>query len=116
MAGLTIKSMFTKPETFQYPFEEKEPIKGLKGHIVNDVNECILCGMCEKACPCHCIKVEKDSSKWEIDPFMCILCNSCVRVCPTKCLNMFTDSTPITVKKYITDMDVPKREKPQKSE
>lgn len=111
MAGMTIKSVFKKPETFQYPFQEKAPIKGLKGHIVNDVDGCILCGMCKKACPCHCIDVDKASRTWEIDPFMCVLCENCVRACPTDCLSVSTDATPVAAAKETTCLQVPEKEK-----
>ena len=114
MAGMTIASIFKKPETFKYPFEEKPAIPGSKGHIVNDAPKCILCGKCQKACPCMCIEVVKSERKWEIDPYMCVLCGSCVRVCPTQCLSMDASPTTIAPEKTVIEMSVPEREKKQR--
>ena len=111
LGGMTLGSLFKKPETLLYPFEKKEPYAGLKGHVVNDVEQCILCGMCQKTCPCHCIRVEKAERLWEISPFMCIQCGSCVRVCPTKCLSMSPEYTPVAPEKYCKDLAVPEKEK-----
>ena len=114
MAGMTIASIFKKPETFQYPFQEKAAIPGAKGHIVNDASKCILCAKCQKTCPCHCIQVSKDPRSWTIEPFMCVLCGSCVRVCPTKCLSMDGDPTEINTEKTVIELAVPEKEKKAK--
>lgn len=108
---MTFGSLFKKPETLLYPFEKKEPYAGQKGHVVNDVSGCILCGMCQKACPCNCISVDKPDRKWSIAPFMCIQCGSCVRACPTKCLSMSPEYTPVASVKYYDEFPVPEKEK-----
>lgn len=115
LGGMTFGSLFKKPETLRYPFETKEPYAGQKGHVVNDVDECILCGMCQKACPCNCIVVVKAERKWEINPFMCVQCGSCVRACPTKCLTMDGAYTPVATAKYCNDFSVPEKEKKSKA-
>ena len=115
LGGMTFGSLFKKPETLLYPLETKTPPAGLKGHIVNDVDACILCGMCQKSCPCHCIRVDKAELLWEIDPFMCVQCGTCVRVCPTKCLSMDGTPTPVATAKYRRDLTVPKKEKKAKA-
>ncbi len=111
LGGMTFGSLFKKPETLLYPFEKKEPYAGQKGHVVNNVEDCILCGMCQKSCPCNCILVVKAENRWEIDPFMCIQCGSCVRACPTNCLSMDPECTPAGPEKYRNDLAVPPREK-----
>ncbi len=111
LGSMTFGSLFKKPETLRYPFQTKEPYQGQKGHVVNDVEACILCGMCQKTCPCGCITVDKASRTWEINPFMCIQCGSCVRACPVKCLTMDPHYTPVATEKYCKDMEVPEREK-----
>ncbi len=88
LGGMTLGSLFKKPETTCYPFEKKPAPAGLKGQIVNDVDMCILCGLCQKTCPCNAIDVEKKDRIWAIDRFLCIQCGSCVRACPKKCLSM----------------------------
>lgn len=107
LGGMTFGSLFKKPETLKYPFETKEPYAGQKGHIVIDESTCILCGICQKSCPCNCIVVEKKERKWEIDPFMCIQCGSCVRACPKSSLSMDGQYTPITTAKYCNDVSIP---------
>ena len=44
LGGMTFGSLFKKPETVLYPFEQKPAPAGLKGHIENDASACILCG------------------------------------------------------------------------
>lgn len=116
LCGMTFGSLFKKPETLMYPFDKKEPYPNQKGHIVNEVEKCILCSMCQKACPCNCIVVNKAERTWEINPFLCIQCGSCVRVCPAKCLIMDGACTPVTDAKYCNDFAVPEKEKAAKSE
>ena len=50
LGGMTFGSLFKKPETVLYPFEQKPAPAGLKGHIENDASACILCGICPKHC------------------------------------------------------------------
>lgn len=48
---MTLGGLFKKPETLMYPVETKTPPAGLKGHVVNDVDRCILCGHLPEALP-----------------------------------------------------------------
>jgi Formate hydrogenlyase subunit 6/NADH:ubiquinone oxidoreductase 23 kD subunit (chain I) len=107
LGGMTFGSLFKKPETLLYPAQVKTPYPHQKGHIANKVDECILCGMCARVCPCHCITVDKKAHTWEIDPFSCILCGSCVRSCPTTCLLMEPASTAVAARKHVIDLAVP---------
>ncbi|MFR8299448.1 MAG: 4Fe-4S binding protein [Gordonibacter urolithinfaciens] len=59
LGKMTLKSLFGKPETIQYPAEQKTPPPGLKGHVTNNVDACILCGICMKRCPCDAIRGEE---------------------------------------------------------
>lgn len=115
LGGMTLGSLFKKPETLLYPTQTKPPYPGQKGHVVNDAEKCILCGMCERVCPCHCITVDKQNRTWQINPFMCIQCGSCVRACPKQCLTMEGTYTPISTKKYDITIEVPKQEKDKKA-
>lgn len=97
LSSMTLGSLFKKPETIQYPSQTRFVPQGLKGHISVDIEVCILCGICEKGCPAHAIKVEKASESWEINRFSCVQCGHCVRVCPKHCLHMETSyATPAT--------------------
>jgi formate hydrogenlyase subunit 6/NADH:ubiquinone oxidoreductase subunit I len=111
LGGMTLGSLFKKPETLMYPFEKKEPYAGQKGHIVNDADKCILCSKCQKTCPTNAITVDKKESLWGIDPFLCIQCASCVRACPVSSLNMNGSYTPVSVSKYCNDIYVEGKKK-----
>lgn len=87
-ASMTLPSIFKQKETLEYPFVKKEPYPGQKGRIVIDVDNCILCGKCSKACPCDALEVSRPKKTWAIDHFRCITCSSCIDACPKKCLDM----------------------------
>ena len=111
LGTMTLGSIFKKPETIQYPVQKKEPPAGLKGHIENQVENCILCGICQKRCPAGAITVDKATSAWSIDRFRCVQCGSCVRECPKGCLVMEpTYAAPATAK-GIDSFTVPERKK-----
>ena len=88
LGKLTMRSLFSKPATVQYPFEKREPYAAMRGHVEIDIDACILCGMCQRACPASAITVDRKAGNWEINPFMCVQCANCVRECPKKCLSM----------------------------
>lgn len=116
LGTMTISSLFKKPETVQYPLERKEPPHGLKGHIVNSVESCILCGMCERNCPTSSISVARQERVWRINPFSCIQCGYCITVCPKNCLVMdpaYWKPSPV---KKLEEFVVPEAEKPKKQE
>ena len=99
LGGMTLKSIFTKPETIMYPVQERYKPEGLKGHIAIDAETCILCGICEKTCPTGAITVDKPGEEWRIDPFRCVQCGACWRACPKESLTMEpTYPAPATTK------------------
>lgn len=101
LGKMTFGSMFKKPETILYPVETKPAPAGLKGHIVNDIDACILCGICQKRCPTGAIEVDKPAGTWSINRFRCVQCGSCVRECPKSCLSMDPAYTPPAAEKYV---------------
>lgn len=110
---MTLGSLFKKPETTLYPFEKKTPPLGLKGHIHNEVGNCILCSLCQKTCPTSAITVSKANRKWAIDPFRCVQCGSCVRACPKDCLHMLPTYTPVSTSQFCNVFDVPDAKNPK---
>ena len=111
LGKMTFGSLFKKPETVKYPFETKPQPLGLKGHIRNDVEACILCGMCDRSCPTDCITVDKQAGTWSIDAFGCIQCGYCVTVCPKTCLYMEPDYHPAATQMAAEVFEVPKQPK-----
>ncbi len=83
--GTVIKNLFSKPKT---RLTEKEYPEGTRGHVENDMDLCILCGLCSIKCPTHAITVDKAEKTWSIRPMSCIQCRCCVDNCPKKSLSM----------------------------
>lgn len=111
LGKMTMKSLFTKPETILYPVVQKTPPPGLKGHITNKVDDCILCGICMKRCPCTAIEVDKPGRTWSINRFRCVQCGTCVRECPKQCLVMEPTYTAPATKKHTDSFEVPEQVK-----
>ena len=111
LGKMTLRGLFKEPETVQYPAQTKTPPPGLKGHVVNDVDNCILCGICQKRCPCSAIAVDKPARTWTIDRFRCVQCGSCVRECPKACLAMEPTYAPPSTSKHVDAFEVPDAKK-----
>ena len=122
--SLTLKHLRNKSDlvaTLQYP-HEKWPIPErnigynhseynvIRTKLHVDIDDCIGCLMCEKACPVDCIKIDtikppKGSEydcgtttfgthkkmivpRFTIDMSECMYCNLCVYPCPEECIYM----------------------------
>jgi len=82
------KSVFRKPATLMHPEVKREYFPITRGHIYNDIEACIFCGICERKCPTHAITVTKESKEFHLRSLQCVACGVCVEVCPKKCLTM----------------------------
>ena len=80
-----LSNLFSTPKTRKV---EKEYPAGTRGHVENDMDLCILCGLCSIKCPTHAITVDKNEKTWSIRPMSCIQCRCCVDNCPKKSLSM----------------------------
>ena len=74
----------------------------LRGHIVNDMDVCICCGMCARRCPAGALAVDRKGGTWSIDPYACVVCGECIESCPKHCLIMDTARTPVAANKTPT--------------
>jgi ech hydrogenase subunit F len=82
-----MRNLVVKKSTRRYPYEVREPYDKARGELLNDIERCILCGLCEAKCPSRCIEVDKLAYKWNYDPFACVYCGVCVDICPSKSLH-----------------------------
>jgi len=98
---LTLRYSLQPTITCHYPFETLDITPNFRGHtdLAIDLDtadhKCIVCGMCENACPSQCITVvgeKPEGSKkkvltgYGLDFTKCSLCGNCVEVCPTSAL------------------------------
>ena len=97
---VTLKHLFMKPVTVNYPKVKEEPHPRARGVIALDQEACTVCMLCARSCPDWCIyieghKEEKPPSKpggrvrvraeldrFDIDYALCMYCGICVEVCP----------------------------------
>ncbi len=85
---IILRDMFQKQATLEYEKDQKINDPMVRGHIENEIEKCIFCGICQKKCPTSAIEVVRDKKEWSIQRFRCIQCNCCVESCPKKCLHM----------------------------
>jgi ech hydrogenase subunit F len=88
-----ISSLFKKSATLPYPKEPKKTFPATRGHVEVDMEQCILCGMCQRKCPTGAITVDRAGKTWTIAAYDCCQCKSCVDNCPKKCLRMENTAT-----------------------
>ena len=98
--ALTLRRMFNRPITRQYPEEKPVVASGFRGRhaLVRDAqtgdSRCVACMRCARVCPSHCIRIRwsraADSSRvvdaYTIDALRCIFCGYCAEVCPVNAI------------------------------
>ena len=103
---ITIKHLFRKPATIQYP-EQTRAFSGIyRGqHVLkldeNGAERCTACGLCAVACPAEAITMvaaerkpgeenlyreEKYAATYEINMLRCIFCGDCEEACPKEAI------------------------------
>lgn len=103
---ITFKEMVKPVVTLQYPHESLKMTPRFRGHIelVKDAetggNKCIVCGMCQRACPSDCISVagekpegakRKELTRYILDFTKCSLCGLCVESCKPAAITFSKD-------------------------
>ncbi|PLX50080.1 MAG: NADH-quinone oxidoreductase subunit NuoI [Desulfobulbaceae bacterium] len=104
--GLTLRRMFSKPVTCQYPTEKRQPSLGFRGkHALvrnphTQGSKCVACLRCVTICPSQCISIrfhqdEENGPRlldsYEIEALRCIYCGYCAEVCPVNAI-LLTES------------------------
>ncbi|MEE9212844.1 MAG: NADH-quinone oxidoreductase subunit I [Phycisphaeraceae bacterium] len=103
---ITLRYLFSKSVTIQYPFEKLAFAPRFRGIHEFEADKCIACDMCAKACPVDCIYIDKtaprkiDKKTGKVDPKggelirfaidyqKCMFCALCTEPCPTECIHM----------------------------
>jgi len=93
--GISIKYMFKRPVTLNYPHEKGPLSPRFRGeHVLrrypNGEERCIACKLCEAVCPALAITIEAEpredgsrrTTRYDIDMTKCIYCGFCQEACP----------------------------------
>jgi NADH-quinone oxidoreductase subunit I len=116
---------FLKPVvTEQYPYTVPDIPPLFRGHIELIRNEetgkpnCIVCGMCQRACPSGCISLkgekpegakQKQLTRYVLDFTTCSLCGSCVENCNFNAITFSRDYNLASTRKEDYTFDLLKR-------
>ena len=93
--ALTLRYMFKRPVTVNYPYEKGPLSPRFRGeHVLrrypNGEERCIACKLCEAICPAQAITIEAEpredgsrrTTRYDIDMVKCIYCGLCQEACP----------------------------------
>ncbi len=106
---ITLRYIFMRPVTVNYPEQRLSFAPRYRGIHEFELNKCIACDLCAKACPVDCIYIEKTGprridkvsglvdesdpkngklTRFAIDYSKCLFCALCTEPCPTECIHM----------------------------
>ncbi|GAF73853.1 unnamed protein product, partial [marine sediment metagenome] len=101
---VTLKYCFAKTVTVQYPDVAPVLQPRYRGFHFYEIEKCIACDQCAKACPVDCIYIDKTGprkldkatgvatggaiTRYAIDYSKCLFCALCTEPCPTECIHM----------------------------
>ncbi|MCU7489853.1 MAG: NADH-quinone oxidoreductase subunit I [Ignavibacteria bacterium] len=105
---ITLKHLFMPSVTIQYPDVKVQLPDRARNRLYVNIDDCIGCDQCARACPVSCISIEtvkgmptedlgktsngKKKALWvtqfNIDIAKCCFCSLCTYPCPTECIKM----------------------------
>lgn len=101
---ITLHYCFQRPVTVQYPEQRLMLSPRYRGIHEFELDKCIACDLCAKACPVDCIYIDKSAPRkvdkhtgtvvggellrFAIDYSKCLFCALCTEPCPTDCIHM----------------------------
>ena len=105
---VTLRHVFIPSVTIQYPSVKPQLPERERNRLYVNMDDCIGCDQCARACPVNCIEIEtvksipgedlgttsngKKKALWvttfNIDFAKCCYCQLCVFPCPTECIYM----------------------------
>ena len=105
---ITFRHLFFPSVTIQYPDVKPAIPERARNRLYVNMDDCIGCDQCSRACPVNCIEIETLKStpddspgvtsqgkkkalwvtKFDIDIAKCCYCSLCVYPCPTECIEM----------------------------
>jgi len=101
---VTLRYLFKKPVTIQYPEEKRTPFPRYRARIVltrdpDGGERCVACYLCSAACPVDCISMQAAEGEggrryatwFRINFARCIFCGLCAEACPTMAIQMSAD-------------------------
>ena len=97
--AVTLKHMFRKPVTLDYPRQRKPMVPRYRGrHYLERYDDgterCVCSGLCAAACPADAIYMEPEEGEngerrariYEINLLRCIFCGFCEESCPEEAI------------------------------
>jgi NADH-quinone oxidoreductase subunit I len=105
---VTVPYIWRRPVTLRYPHERPTLPERTRNRLYVNMDDCIGCDQCARACPVNCIAIEtakavgEDSpgvtsngkrkalwvTRFDIDIAKCCYCGLCTYPCPTECIKM----------------------------
>jgi NADH-quinone oxidoreductase subunit I len=121
--GITFKEFIKPTVTVSYPYETLTMCDKYRGHvelIENDEGKpnCVVCGLCQRACPSNCISLDGEKpegekkkvlTKYILDFTRCSLCGSCVESCNFNALDFSKEYNLASTRKEDFIFDLLKR-------